>query len=62
MTWVSLFLQKKKTTSMKGLPNKMTLIVAMKARGRTIRDQPMVIWCITRITHSKFLGQSKQTF
>jgi hypothetical protein len=36
-------------TNMKDLPSEIILLLEMKARGRTTRDQLTVIWCIPRI-------------
>jgi hypothetical protein len=41
-----------KTISMNDLPRKIILLVEMKARGKTIRDEPMGVWYFQRIYYS----------
>jgi hypothetical protein len=41
MTWASIFFTK--TTNTRDLPNKIILVVEMKAQERTMKDQPMGI-------------------
>jgi len=40
-----------KTTIMKDLPSELILLVEMKARERTISDQPIGVWCILSISY-----------
>jgi hypothetical protein len=39
-------------TNIKDLPNKIILLVKIKDQERTMRAQPMGIWCILRIYNS----------
>ena len=48
------------TWTINDLSNEIILLVEIKTRERTLRDQPMIIWCILRITHLKLLEQSKK--
>jgi len=38
-----------RTSNMKDLPSEIILLVEMDAREITMKDQPMIIWCILRI-------------
>jgi hypothetical protein len=40
-----------KTTIMEDLPSELILLVEMKAQQRTIRDQPIGVWCILSISY-----------
>jgi hypothetical protein len=40
-----------KTTIMEDLPSELILLVEMKAQERTIRDQPIGVWCILSISY-----------